>query len=563
MRGDVGARLVGDLAEVAERELVEPVGLVVDVEGAPAAAARLHSGRPGEAAVDGVAAGGSGAGRARRRRCRPRPGRGRSRTRRPSRRARARACAPPSRRHGDLLVESQSAARTSAGCSGRAPESRSASTARPVSQTGDWHASGRSRSPSSIVNPSQPSTAAAQGLVLEAVAERGQHQDRPDPRRLDPAPRAVGLLVRRTQRSASCSARAAQRARRQRALASCRARADLAEVDRRVAHRPQRLQAASGTNVAAPSRRSRRSRTAPLGGSSTSSTGIGVHPLPRPLAEQGEEALGEDPRLRDPAARADELARLLAGVDAGELQRRVGLDRRREVAAALRTRSTRCRRRAAARAARWRSCGRARACAGRGRGARRGAARSSSRSTRARRPSSRPRAGARAGARGALDRGVEARLCRRRHAATSLRAGQGPRGGEAAADRAFHRRRPARRGPRARARDVRPARPRAGRCASLPGRTAIVAAGSRLTRDQSSSAGAEPAGQLRRRSARRARGRAAPSARARRRRRPSGTGLARAAAGQRAPVEDPVRGAAEQRGQRRAEQHAVEPAGGR
>src|ERR671936_2199355 len=42
VRGDVGGRLVRDLAEVAERYLVEPHRLVVDVEGAPAAAARLH-----------------------------------------------------------------------------------------------------------------------------------------------------------------------------------------------------------------------------------------------------------------------------------------------------------------------------------------------------------------------------------------------------------------------------------------------------------------------------------------------------------------------------------------
>src|SRR5207253_9310668 len=35
----------------------------------------------------------------------------------------------------------------------------------------------------------------AERLVLEAVPERDEHQDRPDPRRLDPAPGAVGLLV--------------------------------------------------------------------------------------------------------------------------------------------------------------------------------------------------------------------------------------------------------------------------------------------------------------------------------------------------------------------------------
>src|SRR6266513_2963766 len=51
---DVRARLVGDLAEVAERQLVEPECFVVDVERAPPAAARLHPGRPGKAALDGA-----------------------------------------------------------------------------------------------------------------------------------------------------------------------------------------------------------------------------------------------------------------------------------------------------------------------------------------------------------------------------------------------------------------------------------------------------------------------------------------------------------------------------
>ena len=52
MRGDVGARLVGDLAEVAERDLVEPHCAVVHVEGAPAAVARLHPDEPLHAALD-------------------------------------------------------------------------------------------------------------------------------------------------------------------------------------------------------------------------------------------------------------------------------------------------------------------------------------------------------------------------------------------------------------------------------------------------------------------------------------------------------------------------------
>src|SRR6266566_6297710 len=51
---DVCTRLVRDLAEVAERQLVEPVSFVVDVEGAPTAAARLHPGGPRKAALDGA-----------------------------------------------------------------------------------------------------------------------------------------------------------------------------------------------------------------------------------------------------------------------------------------------------------------------------------------------------------------------------------------------------------------------------------------------------------------------------------------------------------------------------
>src|SRR5438445_257009 len=51
MRGHVGARLVRHLAEVAERDLVEPHGLVVDVERAPAAALRLHADDPVEPAA--------------------------------------------------------------------------------------------------------------------------------------------------------------------------------------------------------------------------------------------------------------------------------------------------------------------------------------------------------------------------------------------------------------------------------------------------------------------------------------------------------------------------------
>ena len=176
---------------------------------------------------------------------------------------------------------------------------------------------------------------AAQRLVLEAVAERGEHQDRPDPRRLDPAPRAVGLLVRAHPALGLAQRGAAQRPRRRGRAGLAGPRADLAQVDLGVAHRPQR--AAGGERDERAARpagevvdRERRARR-----EEHELDRDRRHPLPRPLAEQGEEALGEDPRLRDPAARADEVARLRAGVDAGELQRRVGLDRRREVAGAV------------------------------------------------------------------------------------------------------------------------------------------------------------------------------------------------------------------------------------
>ena len=59
------------------------------------------------------------------------------------------------------------------------------------------------------------------------------------------------------------------------------------------------------------------------------------HPLPRPLADQREEALREEAALRDPALPPDVGERLRARVDAGDAQRDVRLDRGREVGRAL------------------------------------------------------------------------------------------------------------------------------------------------------------------------------------------------------------------------------------
>src|SRR5205085_11495468 len=59
------------------------------------------------------------------------------------------------------------------------------------------------------------------------------------------------------------------------------------------------------------------------------------NPLPRPLAEERQEALREDPRAGDAAVPLDERTRLRPRIDAAELQRNVGLDCRVEVAGAL------------------------------------------------------------------------------------------------------------------------------------------------------------------------------------------------------------------------------------
>src|SRR4051794_1790555 len=336
VRADVGARLVGHLAEVAERQLVEPVGLVVPSEGPPAPAAAPHPGRPGEAAptaaVPAVAAG--------------------KRERNPRRAVAARVEVvlelerPAARRElgladrpvagdGDLFVDEPV---------GRSHERRVLRPQAGLAQ-GEHGEAGvpngrlarlRPQALAVIDREAVPALdRAAQRLVLEAVAEGGQQQDRPDPRWLDPAPRTVRLLVSAHPALGLAQRGAAQRPRRRGPAGLTRPRADLAQVDLGLAHGTQR--AAGGERdkrAACPAGevvdRERRARR-----EEHQLDRDRRHPLPGPLAEQGEEALGEDPRLRDPAARADELTRLRAGVDARELQRRVRLDRGREVTRAV------------------------------------------------------------------------------------------------------------------------------------------------------------------------------------------------------------------------------------
>src|SRR5205807_1781547 len=77
---------------------------------------------------------------------------------------------------------------------------------------------------------------AAKRLVLEAVPERGEHEDRPDPWRLDAAPGAVGLLVRAHPALGLPDRDPPQPRGRLRRLAPARTGADLAQPDFRVAH---------------------------------------------------------------------------------------------------------------------------------------------------------------------------------------------------------------------------------------------------------------------------------------------------------------------------------------
>ena len=205
---------------------------------------------------------------------------------------------------------------------GRDPHARSASTARPVSQTGDWHASGRRRSPSSTMKPRQPSTA------LRSVSSS------------NPWPSAASAMIPQThggwipphEPSASCRSRihcsatayALRRSGRRpaRRPRPARDRADLAQVDVGVPHRPQRLRDRErDERLSRPAgevvdrERRRRRQEHELGRDRH-------HPLPRPLADEREEALREEAALRD------------AALAAGCSRARAGRDRRRSIRSA-------------------------------------------------------------------------------------------------------------------------------------------------------------------------------------------------------------------------------------
>src|SRR4051812_5182714 len=331
VRGHVRARLVGDLAEVAERQLVEPERLVVGVEGAPAPASRLHPGRPGEPALDGLVA----------------------------------AVAAPQRERDDggvvdvgievvLELEGPAAGREvgpahrpvaldrdllgkqPVGCANERrvlrAEAGVAEREDGERRVPDRRLAGLGAQPVALVDrEALPALdGLAQGLVLEAVAESDEHQDRPDPRRLDPAPRAVGLLML-PDPAFGFFDRNPPSSRDVRPAAAGGAGADLAQVEVGSAHG---LESAADRErdegAARPARevvdRERRARREQreLDRDRDDSP-------PGPLAEEREEALREDSRLQDPALGPDVVARLLARLNSRELERGVGLHRGREI----------------------------------------------------------------------------------------------------------------------------------------------------------------------------------------------------------------------------------------
>ena len=195
--------------------------------------------------------------------------------------------------------------------------------------------------------------------MLERVAAQVQRHQRVDPRRLDPAPRAVGLLAahdpalgaregkaaHERQGAALIQAQGGVQARQPRALGRPRrllgvlrrplACTQLVEPERERAHRPQgfyererddRLPGPACEVVDVQRRVGRQQHD--LGRQRR-------HAVPRPQPEQREPHMREDPRALESAMRADEARRgehvLGLGRIAGQAQRPVGLDRGRQL----------------------------------------------------------------------------------------------------------------------------------------------------------------------------------------------------------------------------------------
>ena len=204
VRGDVRGRRVDDLAEVAERQLRRPSSRVLSASNAPQPPSRLCMPAPATAASTPP---------------RSRPARGCAgapqrqhdlggvvgvrvvvvlELERPAAGRQPGPAYRPVARHAGSPRRAASGAASRAGSSGGTPASASAISASAVSHTGDWQASSRRtgrRRVSRTVKRSSPSSPASITGWSSGIAEQVQREQRVDPRRLDAAPRAVGLLA--------------------------------------------------------------------------------------------------------------------------------------------------------------------------------------------------------------------------------------------------------------------------------------------------------------------------------------------------------------------------------
>ncbi len=315
-----------------------------------------------------------GGARARPRRCRRRRGSCRSRTRTPSRPARGPGGAPPSRPSTrDLLGEEPVGGaheRRVVGGDARVGERDRSRAPCPTPATGRPRASA---SPSRrTVKPSRPSKARAHHRVVDRVAAQVQGHERVDPRRLDPAPasrRPPGGGRSSARRAASAAL--SQAGRTARVVIDARAR-DRCRREARPRHesalarrgaRPARSSSSrSGSGRTGLVRRDDRERDDGLARPAREVVDVEreprreEHQLRREARQRRSQ--GHSPKSAsqmwvktrvalDAAVLADERGRALhvrrVGRVAGEAERDVGLDGRRQVARARRRSSPTCR----------------------------------------------------------------------------------------------------------------------------------------------------------------------------------------------------------------------------
>ncbi len=208
MGGDVDRGRVERLAEIAERDLGQQLVGVVLVEGAPAAASALHADQPVDAALASPPRCrapaisdrcGRAPARSARRRCRRRRDRNCWHIRRPSRPAsHAGSFTDQSPGTQTCRLSTQSTAfSTASACTSSAPASSKASRVRIVSQTGLLVAWMKVASPTSTRQPGSSRQARPLGhhRMVERIALHMERHQAVDPRRLDAAPAAVGILM--------------------------------------------------------------------------------------------------------------------------------------------------------------------------------------------------------------------------------------------------------------------------------------------------------------------------------------------------------------------------------